>query len=418
MMHPTRHRFAYAIPLFLAVLHASTAANAADGPVGSDPVFSALLIDGTRVSGRIREFTSAGVTLVTLDGKDRAIPSGKFVKFTRDGVPVTLAPEPPAVIIFPGGDRLHRTTFGAATETSLEVQSFALGNLPITVPLDGILGLVMPSPTDTGSEALEALILRVREEPRKSEVLWLGNGDRIKGGFLGLSEKTVEFQQGKTAVKVDRAGVLAIGFDPGLVSYPEPKGDYFELTFTDGSRLGVTGIKLDQGQVSATTRFGAAVRVPLVDLLRVHAKTSSVVYLTDRVPAAERSIPYIGPPRPARHDVSVEGQTMRLSGVDYDRGIGTQSRSLLAYRLAPGDQRFQALVGVDDRAGPLGNVVFRVLVDNNEERFATPPMAARDAPRAIDIDISKAKLLILITEFGDRGAVRDVADWVESRIIR
>jgi len=217
---------------------------------------------------------------------------------------------------------------------------------------------------------------------------------------------------------VDRSGVIAIGFDPALVSYPLPKAPFFELTFSDGSRLGVTGLKLDQGNLSATTRFGSQILVPLAEVIRIHSRTPSIVYLTERVAAAEKSIPYIGPSRSARHDVSVEGQTMRLSGQDYDRGIGTQSRSLLAYRLEPGDRRFQALVGVDDRAGALGNVIFRVLVDNNEERYASPPMAARDAPRAIDIDISKAKVLILVTEFGDRGAVRDLADWVEARIIR
>ena len=388
-----------------------------DGPVASDPVFNALRTDGSSVTGRVREFSEGGVTLVSLDGKEEVIPPGQLVKLTREGFGVTYAAEPP-VVLFPGGDRLHRSTLGAATETTLELQSFSLGNLPLAVPLDSLLGLVMPVPTDTGADAIESLILRIREEPRKSEVLWLGNGDRINGGFLGLSEKTVEFLQGKTSIKIDRSGVLAIGFEPGLVVYPLPKGGFFELNFTDGSRLGVTDIKLDLGQVAATTRFHAKIKVPLADLVRISARTPSVVYLTERAPAQERSIPYVGPPRPSRRDVTVEGQTMRLSGQDYDRGIGTQSRSLLAYRLEPGDKRFQTLVGVDDRAGPLGNVVFRVLVDNNQELYASPPMAARDSPRVIDVDVSKAKVLILITEFGERGAVRDIADWVESRIIR
>lgn len=108
---------------------------------------------------------------------------------------------------------------------------------------------------------------------------------------------------------------------------------------------------------------------------------------------------------------------MRLSGQDYDRGIGTQSRTLLAYRLKPGDRRFQALVGLDDRAGSLGSVVFRVIVDG-ETRFASSPLSSRDAPRPIDVDVNGAKILILITEFGERGGVRDLADWAEARIIR
>ena len=62
-------------------------------------------------------------------------------------------------------------------------------------------------------------------------------------------------------------------------------------------------------------------------------------------------------------------------------------------------------------------MVFRVLTDRNP-RFTSPPMNCRDAPLAIDIDLSEAKLLILITEFGERGDVRDLADWVEARIIR
>ena len=403
--------------LTLTICLVSAVAFGADEPVASDPVFNALKTDGTTVSGRVREFSAGGVTLATLDKEVRAIPPGQLIKLSREGYSVSQVPEAPA-LIFPGGDRLHRTTFGAATDTSLQAVSFILGSLPLAVPLESLLGVVMAVPTDTAAEAVEALILRIREEPRKSEVLWLGNGDRISGGFLGLSEKAVEFQQGKAPVKIDRSGIVAIGFDPGLVSYPMPGEGFLELTFTDGSRLGMTGLKIDQGQIVGKSRFGATIRVQLSEVVRMHARTASIVYLSDRIPAAQRSIPYVGPPRAARIDVSVEGQTLRLSGQDYDRGIGTQSRSLLAYRLEPGDKRFQALVGVDDRAGPLGNVVFRVLVDNNEVRFASPPMAARDAPRAIDLDVSGAKILILATEYGERGAVRDVADWVEARIIR
>ena len=167
----------------------------------------------------------------------------------------------------------------------------------------------------------------------------------------------------------------------------------------------------------AKTRFGTPVRVPISELTRVHARTKSVVYLSERTVAAVQYVSYVGPPRPYRRDATVEGHPMLLSGKEYERGIGTQSRTLLAYRLEPGDRRFQAQVGLDDRAGPLGCVVFRVLVDN-KERFASPPMSAHDAPRPIDVDVSGARALILITEFGERGGVRDLADWVEARIIR
>ena len=93
----------------------------------------------------------------------------------------------------------------------------------------------------------------------------------------------------------------------------------------------------------------------------------------------------------------MDGHPLRLAGQGYDRGLGTQSRTLLAYRLAPGDRRFQALVGLDDSAGALGSVVFRVLVDD-QERFVSPPMSVRDTPKSIDIDLTGAK----VPDPGDR----------------
>ncbi len=255
-------------------------------------------------------------------------------------------------------------------------------------------------------------------EPRKSEVLWLANGDRLTGGFLGLSAQKVAFEREAGPPEVDRSGVVALGFDPALASYPKPEGTYLELTFLDGSRLGVSSCRVEQGQIVAATRFGATISPPLVALARVLVRSASVAYLSERKEAVAEFVGYLGPHRGKyAKDRSIDGRTLRLGGQPYDLGLGTTSRTLLAYRLDPKDRRFQALVGLDDRAGPLGNVVFRVLVDG-KERFASPPMSSRDAPRAIDVDVSGGRFVILATEFGERGDVQDGADWVEARLIR
>ena len=385
----------------------------AELPVASDPVFNALGIDGTTSSGRISEFGAGGeVTLVSLDGIEKVIPLRMVVKLTREGRVFPQTPEA-SVVLFPGGDRLYRTAIGAANETRLDLQSYTLGHL--SVPLESLLGLILSLPTD--SESVDGLIFRVRKDPRNSEMIWLANGDNLSGGFLGLSDKTIELQTGKQAVRLDRSGVVAIGFDPGSVVYPAPEGGYIEATLTDGSRLGLSKLRMEHGRILAETRFGAAIKLPIADLAQFHSRTAAVAYLSEREPAGERYVAYVGAPRPFRRDASAEGHMLRLTGQEYEKGIGTQSRTLLAYRLDAGDKRFQSMVGVDDRAGPLGNVVFRVLVDG-KERFASPPLSARDAPKLIDIDVSGAKTLVLVTEFGERGGVRDLADWVEARLIR
>jgi hypothetical protein len=380
--------------------------------ISSDPSFKALLIDGQTVSGRLDFLGPGAIKLVSSDGARHDLPLDRVVKLTREfSVP---APSLDAShVILPDGDRMMRVSIESSTDASLEIQSDVLGKL--SVPLDSILGLIFAGHTPISE--LDAGWEQVRSEPRTAEVAWLANGDRIAGGFLGLDESKVKIQVSGKPVEVDRAGVVALGFDPASVSYPRPKSDFLELSLKDGSRLGVTEARVEDGMILATARFRGAIKVSLNELLRAHVRSSSVVYLSERKTIRDQYLTYIGPTREFRVDRTVDGHPFRLGGQTYDRGLGTQSTTFLAYRVEPGDRRFQAVVGVDERAGPLGSVVFRVLVDG-KERFKTPPMTDRDPPRPLDVDLAGAKYFILATEFGDRGDVRDLADWVEARVIR
>jgi hypothetical protein len=389
----------------------SSGAGSSD-PVSSDPVFKGLMVDGRTVSGRIVALGPRAIRLASAEGAEHELPIDRLVKLNRE-IAASLAPLDRAQVILPEGDCVKRVVVGSSSDTSLDVQSDALGKLAI--PLDCLLGLIMAPPGQT--DPLDELWDRVRREPRKTEVVWLTNGDQLTGGFLGLNDRKLKIQVAGKPVDIDRPGVLAVGFDPTLVKYPRPRSDFLELTLKDGTRLGVEGARIAEGSVQATTRFGQSIRFPFSELVSVHARSRSVVFLSERKPARSVYVPYVGPTRDYQVDRTVDGHLFQLAGQTYDRGIGVQSRTLLAYEIAPGDRRFQALVGVDERAGPLGSVIFRVLVDN-EERFKTPPLADRDAPRSIDVDLSGGKFLILVTEFGDRGDVRDLADWVEARLIR
>ncbi len=407
-----RKTVAFALVLLVSDLRAAEPVPSGS-PVPSDPIFTAHLVDGTTRSGRIHQIGPRGtIALVPEKGQEEELPLPRLLKLTRDGVALRLTPAEGSVVLFPDGDRLYRTVIGPATETTLEVSSYALGNLAI--PLESLLGLILTLPGETA--AVDSLLERVRTEPRTTEVLWLANGDRLTGGFLGLEEKRIKFQAAAGPIALDRAGIVALGFDPTLVVYPRPAADFLELTMADGSRLGVTDARIEQGQVVATTRFKSTLRLALSELIQIHARTTRIAYLSERPATAEHYEAYLGPTRPYRRDLNVDGHPLRLAGQGYDRGLGTQSRTLLAYRLAAGDRRFQALVGLDDSAGALGSVVFRVLVDD-QQRFISPPMSVRDTPKSIDIDLTGAKYLILVTEFGERGEIRDFADWVEARII-
>lgn len=413
------YRFRAAWPLILAlalpaalVLGDDKVADLGD-VAASHPVFEALLTDGTTVTGRLLQLGPEENLSLVVDKAERTIPLRLVVKLTRDAMP-SLAPVEETQVLFPDGDRL-RAAIGLAGEEALELVPSALGDEVVSVPLHALLGAVLTVPPEP--DLLPPLLAKVRAEPRTADVLWLANGDRLTGSLLELTTRKVGFQADAAPLSIDRAGVLAVGFDPKQVKYPRPEGLFLELTLTDGSRLGVINCQIEQGQVLATTRFGAPVKLALTVLARVHTRSDAIVYLSEQTEAGVVYEGYVGPTRAYRRDANVEGQPLRLGGQSYDRGLGTQSRTLLAYKLDGRDRRFQALVGLDDLAGPLGSVVFRVKVDG-EDRFTSPPMSAQDTPRAIDLDVAGGKILILMSEFGDRGEVRDLADWVEARLIR
>lgn len=401
-------------------LFALVVLTAADDPpvvvatVPSDPVFIVQKLDGSTVSGQIRDLGPKDELVITKPrGGEERIPLHKVLKLTRDGETVSYSPSR-SILVFPHGDRLFRCDGLVASEMAFQFRHPALGS--VSIPLDSILAAVFSVPSD--ADALDTLLERVRSEPRKSEVLWLSNGDRLTGSLVGLDSMKVKFQNEDGTVSLDLSGIQALEFDPALVNETRADGLLFvEATALDGSRLGLSGVHIEQGHLVGMSRFGVSLRFPISELASIHVRSPDVTYLAEREPAKAQYVPYVGPTRPYRRDLTVDGHPFRLGGQFYDRGMGTQSRTFLAYRLEPADRRFQALVGLDDSAGPLGSVVFRVLVDG-KERFASPPMNARDTPRSIDLDVSGAHVLILVTDFGERGGVRDLADWVEARLVR
>ena len=330
----------------------------------------ALLIDGREVTGRIVAFGEADVTLATKDGQKEVLRFDRLVKLTRESPGAVAVPtgEGSQAVLLGDGDRLMRVTIGTTSDASLSVRSELLG--PLEVPLNCIQGLVL---TATGQpNALETLSGRIKAaEGRPSESLWLNNGDRLDGDFLEMDERNLKLRINRNPVDLDRSGVAAVGFDAKLLDYPAPKGTFLEATFEDGTRLGLSSIGLEEGRLAGTTRFGRTIRCSAADLVRLHVRSDTVVYLSRRTPAGAQYEDYVGPTHRYRVDRAVDGHPIRLGGQTYDRGIGTQSRTLLAYRIEPGDRRFQATIGVDQR---------RAAGERRLPRLRRPPGAVQIPP--------------------------------------
>lgn len=396
---------------------------AQDSPLPSDPVFAATGLDNSKVRGRLKGLDPAAgkVTLALESGEEKTYNWSELFKLAREGLayngePAPAYPPSGTLLLFPDGDRLAGT-IESADDRDFKVRSFILDELavPLTAPRAVILQAQPPSP------GLLATLEGLAAGTEGTDLAKLLNGDEQRGGFLGLdgTNQKIRWRAANGELDLDRLGVRAIAFDPGLAQYPRPKGPFLELTLADGSRLGIVEPSLQQGAIAGKTRFGTNIRLELADLAVATFRSDAVVNLTDRQPLLNEALPYAIDKRWLRYrvDAAADGAPLTLAGQTYDRGLGMDSRRVVQFELLPGDRRFQALVGVDDRAGPSGGAVFRVLVDR-EAKFRSEPMAAGDPPVALDIDVSEGKRLTLIVESGPRGEVRDLADWAEPRIIR
>ena len=184
-----------------------------------------------------------------------------------------------------------RVIVGRTTDTALEVQTHsALGKLDI--PADAVLGIVLTPPNE--GEDFDPLWEQVRGEPRSTDVIWMANGDRLTGAFLGLDDRVVKFQVEGKPVEIDRTGVLALGStrgdqlstSAGGLPGPVTRGRHAARNDRRQAR---------RGQLSGVTRFGQPVRFPIGDLVRVDPRTPRSPTFPSSSPMHEQYVSYSGP---------------------------------------------------------------------------------------------------------------------------
>ncbi|MBN1419539.1 MAG: NPCBM/NEW2 domain-containing protein, partial [Planctomycetes bacterium] len=120
-----------------------------------------------------------------------------------------------------------------------------------------------------------------------------------------------------------------------------------------------------------------------------------------------------GSPRARR---SVDGNPIRLKGVEYRHGIGTHARSEFGIDLKGAAVRFLAMAGVDDERTRMGSITFEVLVDGKRV-FESGVLRGGDEPKLVSVDLKGAKRLVLIVGDGDDGIDHDHADWAGALLI-
>ncbi len=121
--------------------------------------------------------------------------------------------------------------------------------------------------------------------------------------------------------------------------------------------------------------------------------------------------------RPVNVKHNYAGDTLRINGMNYFRGLGAQSICVIPFYLNNNAKHFSAFVGADDKGNKEIPVTFYVVGDR-KLLFQSPEMKIGDAPIKIDIDLTGIQQLGLLIKdkVGGINNKRTYADWADAKI--
>lgn len=392
--------------------------------LATDPAprpFSLQRADGTTVSGPLRNL--ADDWSIGLGGTTPTLTEGGNVIYLRRKDTPLPAPPADAQIILANGDRLAGRVRELANER-LVFQARLGGNQELSVPLSAIAVLWLAEPAGVSDAAV--LRRRLLAEKRKRDVIWLRNGDVVEGTLTSLDKGSFHVEVEGKEVAVERGKVAYVAMSTELMQLHKPKGAYGHMVLADGSRLGIVAPQADTKTLTAKTLFGTEVKLPVEQIVALDIRQGRAVYLSDLKHESFKETPYLGVTWSYVADGAVEqgtrfGRDLRLAGSTYDKGLGMHSASQTTYKLGGSYRRFEALVGLDEQTAPRGVVRVKVLVDGKPRDIGWhKDLTAKDGPLSVRLDVTGAKELTLVVEFG-RGESVDTqgrVNWVDARLIK
>ncbi len=303
-----------------------------------------------------------------------------------------------------------------------------------TIPLTAVRGIVFQPPVTP--LARDKLSHRIEEADGRTDQLLLDNGDTLKGVLLGTvgqenqipTALKIEIQNRE--VQLSLANVVAVMFNPTLVSATKPKGKAAWLGFRDGSLLFVESVvpKSDRWQLSLPSgvpleTFAEFTPDTLWDeVTLVRPLTPRVIYLSDLTPISYKHIPFLETSWPYAADRNVLDGRLRAGGFVYAKGLSMHSASRLAYDLGGSYRRFEAELAIDESSGHRGSVRCRVFVNDADGGWKlaheSPVIRGGDEPTRVSADVSGVQRMVLIVDFADRGDELDRINWLNARLVK
>jgi hypothetical protein len=265
------------------------------------------------------------------------------------------------------------------------------------------------------------------------DIVHLVGGDRLTCTIEEFGESAVKVNtSARDGTPFPYAEVTAIRLVKDLV--PEVSASAIDMILRDGSRVTGTSPKVAGGRITLTSASGFKAGLSLDGVVAAHVRSAAFSYVSD-LPAPEVVVkPFwelvAGDPAvlyAPRMDRSFGGRALKCSGRTWLKGVGVYAGTSLTWKLDGKYRELRTQVGIDDGAGPLGGVVFEILVDG-QLRWGSPYIRAAGGSehgkagpvRAKRVDLKGAKLLTLRVLPGDSESpypIQDEANWLGTMLL-
>jgi hypothetical protein len=405
-MHPVRQ--------LLALVLLAGAARAAE------PTFVARTAAGREYRGPLFRL-DADWSAEVGKGARHKVPSGELIELRQVGVALPPLPSDEHIVLN-NGDRLPVRDVRMQDEKVFFRHPDIAGGAEASLPLSSVALIWRLAPDRV--VVPEKLRRRLLAGKRPRDRVLLRNGDTIEGTLESIRGGEVEVEVSKKASRARWTQVSAVSLSTDLADKPRPPGLAARLVLTatataPAAWLTVTSPSLVDGELRASTAFGATLRVPLSRVASLEVIGGKAVDLGDLAPAKYDYRPYLDEAWPWSRDSNVNGRDLRLGGSSHARGIGTHAHSRLTYRLDGAYRRFEAAVGLDDLDGKAGKARVRVLIDGKPAVLGKKELLTGGAaPLHIDVSLAGAKELTLEVTRVEDDPVQAVVNWVGARLVK
>ena len=250
-------------------------------------------------------------------------------------------------------------------------------------------------------------------QTNKGEQLVPGILEAIDGEFVRLNYEGVSRKIGLSKVK---AVLMA---DIGLSS---SQGSLATIDLIDRSRVVGLVEKLEEDQLQVAVAGGAAVNIDAAKVVRISIASDRLAYLSDAEPIEAEESSIFSVQRDWQRDRSVAGNRLKIrlanseKTIEFNKGLGTQSSSLLLFANENDFDRFTATVGIDAETKGRGDCQMVVRGDGIE--LWSKRVRGSDGPSEINVDISGMKEVALIVYPGAEFDLGDHANWGNAKFLK